>query len=102
LNQASSTSVSSSANPSIYGQSVTFTAAVSSASGTPTGTVKFLNRSASMGTAKLTGGTATLTTTAATFQQAGTKPITAVYGGSTSAAGSTSAVLNQVVNPASP
>jgi hypothetical protein len=103
VNPAPSTvTLTSSLNPSTFGQSVTFTATVSSASGTPTGTVKFLNRSASMGTAKLTGGTATLTTTAATFQQAGTKPITAVYGGSTSAAGSTSAVLNQVVNPASP
>src|SRR5262249_37051265 len=38
---STTTTLSSSANPSVFGQSVTFTAVVSSAGGTPTGTVTF-------------------------------------------------------------
>ncbi len=67
VNQAgTTTTVSSSKNPSVFGQSVTFTATVavvSPGSGTPTGTVTFLEDGASLGTATLDGsGTSTLTT----------------------------------------
>src|SRR5262249_5733078 len=47
------TTLSSSANPSVYGQTVTFTAVVSSSSGTPTGTVTFYEGSTTLGTAML-------------------------------------------------
>ena len=40
---ATTTTLSSSLNPSSYGKPVTFTAAVSSVAGTPTGKVQFLN-----------------------------------------------------------
>lgn len=92
-----STAVTSSLNPSIYGQSMTFTATVSSPSGTPAGTVTFMNGSAKLGTDTLKNGLATLTKT--TFG-AGTKSITAVYGGTTVFAGSASPVLSQVVDKA--
>src|SRR5438876_12198110 len=58
----STTTVSSSANSSVFGQSVTLTATVSAqspASGTPTGTVQFLDGSTNIGTGTLSGGTAT-------------------------------------------
>jgi uncharacterized repeat protein (TIGR03803 family) len=91
----SSTSVTSSLNPSTSKAAVTFTAIVTSALGTPTGKVTFKNGSATLGTRTLTGGEATLTTSALSV---GTHSITAVYGGSTDIAGSTSQVLSQVVN----
>src|SRR5215471_8235646 len=57
------TALSSSANPSVPGQQVTFTATVSPASGTgmPTGTVTFSDSGSQIGTATLnSGGTATI------------------------------------------
>ena len=89
------TNVSSNPNPSTYGQSVTFSATVSAASGTPTGTVTFKNGTAVLGSATLAGGVATFTTTTL---GAGTRSITAVYGGNATFSGSTSAVLSQVVS----
>ena len=97
LKQATSTGISSSANPSTYGQAVTLTATVTSSSGTPTGKLTFMMNGSSMGTATLTGGIAALTKT---FQGLATKSITAAYLGNASFASSTSSVLSQVVNPA--
>ena len=94
---ASSITLSSSLNPATYGQSVTFTATVSSSAGTPTGKVTFMNGSTTLGTATLSGGVATLTRT--TLNE-GISSLTAVYGGNTSFSGSTSAILTQAVNPA--
>jgi hypothetical protein len=89
------TTLTSSLNPSAFGQSVTFTAAVASPAGVPTGTVVFLDGGASIGTGTLSGvGTASVATTALT---AGVHTITAVYGGAPSFAGSTSAPLTQTV-----
>src|SRR5207245_8824181 len=52
----------SSANPSVFGQPVTFTATVNSPAGIPTGTVTFLDGAASLGTGTLdSSGMATLT-----------------------------------------
>ncbi len=95
----SSTSVSSSLNPSTYGQGVTLTAKVTAtAPGAPTGTVAFKNGTTSLGTATLnTSGLATLTKTNI---PAGTDSITAVYNGDAETAKSTSAALVQTVNPA--
>ena len=95
------TSVVSGANPSIFGQSVTFTATigvVAPGSGTPTGIVTFLDGTTTLGTATLSGGTATLTTASLTV---GTDSIKAVYGRNPNFNGSTSTVLKQVVNTSS-
>jgi hypothetical protein len=57
--------VMSSANPSVYGQSVTFTATVTAktpGSGTPAGTVTFYNGSTALAMVPLTAGSATYTT----------------------------------------
>ncbi len=91
------TALKSSANPSTSGESVTFTATVTATTGaTPTGTVTFKNGTTTLGTGTLAGGVATfLTTTLPT----GSDSITAGYGGSTTDATSTSAALDQVVNP---
>jgi len=92
----STTTVASSANPSEYGHTVTFTATVGhTASPTPTGTVTFKNGSATLGTGTLSGGKATLATSALTL---GTHSITAVYNGDSNYGASTSAALSQVVD----
>ncbi len=91
------TALSSSLNPSTYGQSVTFTATVSSAGTTPTGTVTFKNGTKSLGSATLSSGVAKLVTSTLA---AGTSSITATYGGDTAHAGSTSPTLKQVVKKA--
>jgi hypothetical protein len=94
---ATTSSVSSSANPSGSGQAVTFTAtiaAVSPGSGTPTGTVTWDDGSTVLGTVTLTNGTASFTTSSLAV---GSHSIKAVYAGDTNFKTSTSAVLNQVV-----
>src|SRR4029077_11569839 len=80
LTAPTATSLTSSLNPSAYGQSVTFTATVSSASGTPTGSVTFVTGTRTLGSSTLTGGVASLTRANIS---AGTNSITAVYAGST-------------------
>jgi hypothetical protein len=94
---ATSTALTSSVNPSSYGQGVTFTATVSSAGPTPTGTVTFKNGSKSIGSATLSGGVATITVSTLPV---GTSTITASYGGDSEHATSTSPPLEQVVNQA--
>src|SRR5207248_2498000 len=54
VNPATSTTVTTSGSPSTYGQSVTFTATVTSVAGTPTGSVTLYD-SASCGVNPLTG-----------------------------------------------
>lgn len=68
-------------------QTVTFTATVSGASGTPTGTVTFLDGANALGSGTLSGGVATYTSS--TFS-AGTHTVTAMYNGSATYAASTS------------
>ena len=91
---ASTTSLSSSANPAAYSGSVTFTAAVSGAGAT--GTVTFLDNGIALpsGTVALTNGTAVYTTSAL---GAGTHTITAPYSGDASYGVSTSSILSQDV-----
>lgn len=86
------TTLTSSVNPSLVGQSVMFTATVSGVS--PTGTVQFFDGATLLGTSALTGATATLTSSALAQ---GTHPITAVYGGDANNQTSTSPVLDQIV-----
>jgi uncharacterized protein YuzB (UPF0349 family) len=89
------TALSSSLNPSNYGQAVTFTATVTSAGpNTPTGEVEFKNGIKFMGSATLSGGVATLTTSKLAV---GTDSITAKYLGDADSAEGTSSALDQVV-----
>jgi len=92
----SSTAVTTSSEPSTYGQSVTFTATVSTSSGTPDGTVTFKNGSSVLGTAALAGGQASL---AISTLNGGTHTINAVYSGN-SEYGSSTGSVPQVVEPA--
>jgi Big-like domain-containing protein/VCBS repeat protein len=96
VHNPTSTSLTSSLNPSIYGQAVTWTAMVtSSGSFTPTGKVRFTWSGNTIGSAILnTGGVATLTKS---NLNADAFPLTAVYSGDANNLGSTSAVVNQVV-----
>src|SRR5262249_33542595 len=87
--------LTSSANPSQAGQAVTFTATVTSGSGTPTGTVTFNDGGSVIGTGTLSGGAATFTTSTLTQ---GTHTITAGYAGGPGFAPSTSAARTQTVN----
>ncbi len=96
VNQVATTvTLVSSANPTTYGQNVTFTATVTSGAGTPTGTVTFKDGAATLGTGTLSGGVATFSTAALA---AGSHSITAEYGGDVNFAGSLSAALTQHVN----
>jgi hypothetical protein len=93
---ASTTVLSSSANPSVFSQPVTFTATVTSGGGVPTGTVTFKDGTTALGTGALDGtGHATLTASALTVAS---HSMTAVYGGGTSFNGSTSIAVTQTVN----
>jgi len=98
-----STAVTSSANPTPAFQNVTYTATVSvnaPGSGTVTGTVDFKDGSTTIsgcGAVAVSGGTATCTTSYLGGPQT-THPITAVYSGNASLTGSTSPVLNVVVD----
>lgn len=88
----SSTTLASSPNPSMVGQTVTFTATVTTGA---TGTVTFKSGTTVLGKVSLTGNTASLSTSALAK---GTHSIKAVYSGDTTFKGSTSPVLKQVVN----
>lgn len=95
---ATTTTLSSSFNPSTYGQPVTLIATVSSVGGPiPTGTVTFKNGSKSLGSATLSDGGAQITTSKLPV---GNLAITASYSGDAANKKSTSPNLEQVVNPA--
>jgi len=93
---ATTTTLSSSLDPSQSGQTVTFTAVVSSSSGFPPDgeAVTFSDGSATLGTGNLIRGTATFTTS---MLAVGTHTITAAYGGDQNF-GNSSATVIQTVN----
>jgi hypothetical protein len=92
---STTTTLSSSPNPSKFGQAVTFTANVTSTGpSAPTGRVKFLDGTTTLGAATLSSGVAKLTKSKLAV---GTHPITAQYQGDAVSAKSTSSVVNQVV-----
>ena len=91
------TALTSSVNPSTYGQTIALTATVSSAGPVPTGIVTFAIGTKLLGGATLSGGAATVTLSAL---PAGTWTITACYIGDAANAGSTSPALKQVVGQA--
>lgn len=94
----SATAVTSSSNPSSFGQSVTFTANVTSKdSGNLTGMVSFSDGTTQLGTSLVSGGAATIST--ATLG-VGSHSITAEYRGDSHFTGSFSAPLTQVVDKA--
>ncbi len=96
VGNTTSTGIASSLNPSVVGQSVTFTATVTGSGGTPTGTVTFFDGTASLGMITLAAGKATLSTSALAI---GSHSITVQYGGDSNFGGSTSSpALMQVVN----
>ena len=90
---ATTTALTSNLNPSAFGQTVTFTAAVSGSS--PTGTVTFTDTTGgyTLGAAPLSGGVATL----GTIIPGGSRQIVASYAGDTINSASTSAALTQNV-----
>jgi hypothetical protein len=98
IKQTTTTKVTSAANPSTYEQSVTFTAVVTPASsGTPTGSVEFLDGTTVFAIVALSGGKATL---AITTLSVASHSITAVYEGNSAYVGSTSASVTQTVGKA--
>lgn len=94
------TTLASQLNPSIYGQAVTFSATVTTDSGTaPDGeSVSFMQGTTTLGTETLSGGAASFTTTSLAV---GTDAITAQYTGDSNFAGSASQTVSQVVGKAS-
>ena len=88
-----SVALTSSANPSVVGNSVTFTATVTSIGERPAGSVTLLDGPTTLATARVTGGVATF---AINTLQAGSHSLTATYAGDTGTGTSTSGVLLQV------
>ncbi len=104
VKNGTATAVVSSANPSVVGQQVTYTATVTpTAAGTPTGTVTFKDGAGTItcggGSSAFDGSSATCTQTYASVSGS-PHSITAVYGGDASFGGSTSPPVSQVVNAA--
>ncbi len=95
---ATETTISSSVNPSTYGQAVTFTAEVGSTAGAPPNgeIVSFLQGSTVLGTGSLTGGVASFAIS--TLKAGGTRNVKASYAGDATFAKSTSEPVAQVVN----
>jgi Ca2+-binding RTX toxin-like protein len=94
---STTTAVTSSANPSVYAQPVTFTATVTPVApggGTPTGNVTFLDGSTPLATVALSGGSASYTTDAL---GRGNHVIKVVYASVADFSGSTSTGLTQTV-----
>jgi hypothetical protein len=86
--------LTSSVNPAVVKQTITFTATVASPGPAPTGSVQFFSGTTLLGKSTITNGIATLP---ASFATAGTYPITAVYSGDGNTATVSSTALQQVV-----
>ncbi len=91
---ATTTSVSSDLDPSSFGQSVTFTATVTSSIGTPDGTVTFKQGSQALATVSLASGQAQFSTNTL---GTGADSITAAYSGSSAYAKSQGSVSQIVI-----
>jgi len=95
---ATSTTLTSTPNPSVFGQAVTLSATVRGPVGdplVPTGTVTFKDGATTLAAVALVNGSASLVTSAL---GAGAHSLTASYSGSLEFAVSTSAVVTQTVN----
>src|SRR3989449_343869 len=101
VNAQTTTSLSSTPNPSVFGQAVRLTATVTPvapAVGTPTGTVTFSDGTTSLGVVTLVNGSASLTVSTLAV---GSHPLTAAYSGGGNFQASTSATVTQTVNQGS-
>ena len=96
---STSTTIMSSPNPSVHGQTVTYTAVVRSDAGIPTGTVAILDNSNSIGSTVLVNGSASLTYSSP-YSSAGSHSITAQYQGSLKFGVSESTPLIQIIQVA--
>ncbi len=99
--KATTTTVTSSPNPSNFGQSVTFSAHVAGAGGTPTGTVQFKDNGTNLGGAQTLNGSGDATFITSSLSAGTHTPITADYSGDAQFAVSTgtlSSSPDQVVN----
>jgi glucuronoarabinoxylan endo-1,4-beta-xylanase len=94
------TTLAVSPNPAQADSTVVLVADVMASSGTPTGTVTFLDGTNSLGTATLSGGAASLSI--ATFAAGSTHSLTTSFSGSTGFASSTSTVVSLTINAATP
>jgi len=95
---SSSTALTSSLNPSVFGQLVNLKATVTSSSGTPTGHVTFMDGATSLGVVSLDfAGRAELTDATLAV---GSHSLVASYSGDSSHDPSQSPILTQMVNPA--
>lgn len=90
--------VTASDNNPAFGTSVTLTATLTG-SLTPTGTVTFMDGAATLGTASVSGTTATFTTSALTV---GAHSVTVVYGGDSNNAAATSPAITVTVGKSTP
>ncbi len=101
VSQSSSTTIlTASANSSVFGQPVTFTAKVSAVApgnGTAGGMVTFKDGTTTLGTAMLSSGQASLTSSS---MSVGSHSISAVYGGEASFKTSSSTTIKHPVNKA--
>lgn len=95
VNTATTTMLTSSANPAAKNQTVTYTATVTGQhGGTPTGTVTFNDGTTAIATVPLSGSAASFSTSYAAL---GTHSMTAVYSGDARNLGSTSDVLTEYI-----
>jgi hypothetical protein len=100
LAASTTTTLTSTPNPSAYGQAVTFTAIVTPSTGPlpPDGElVSFMQATTVLGTGMLRNGSTTFTTATLVAAE---NPVRAVYGGDSNLIGSTSNVVRQFVNKA--
>jgi len=95
LQTTTKATITSSLNPSIVGQAVTFTAKITSPTVMPTGPVTFTLGATTLGTSQLSGGKATFSTSSLA---AGSNAVKVTYLGNSNIAKS-SAALIQVVQP---
>ena len=95
LQTTSAATITSSLNPSMVGQAVTFTAKITSPTVIPKGPVTFKAGTTVLGTVQLSGGKASYTTTALL---AGSTVIKVTYNGDSNIKGSSSSVT-QIVHP---
>jgi uncharacterized repeat protein (TIGR03803 family) len=97
ISNATTTGLTASPVSAVFGQQIALQATVTSAGGTPTGLVDFLDGNATIGTGLLSGGAATLNTTSVAV---GTHTLTASYQGDSTFLSSTSPHVSVTVGRA--